>query len=124
MMIVGVLIQGCFIHKKALKYTTSHLEIEQLAKHTYVHRSYLYDNKWGHVACNGVIYINNGEAIVFDTPVDDSASNELLNWIKQEKGAKTTAVVVNHFHADCLGGLRAFHAAGITSYSNELTRQY
>ena len=30
-------------------------------------------------------------------------------------------VVPTHFHSDCLGGLRAFHEAGIPSIANELT---
>lgn len=30
-------------------------------------------------------------------------------------------MVVNHFHADCLGGLKAFHALGIPSYASKKT---
>lgn len=32
-----------------------------------------------------------------------------------------TAVVVNHFHADCLGGLGEFHRRGITPYASKRT---
>lgn len=116
-----LILQGCFTNKKAL-HKTELLEVEQLSMHTYVHRSFLYDNKWGKVACNGLVYVKDNEAIVFDTPPNDSAAVELIKWIKQYKGATVKAVVVNHFHGDCLGGLGAFHRAGVPSYSNELTR--
>lgn len=116
-----LILQGCFTNKKAL-HKTELLEVEQLGRHTYVHRSFLYDNKWGKVACNGLVYVKGNEAIVFDTPPNDSAAVELIEWIKQYKGATVKAVVVNHFHGDCLGGLSAFHKAGVPSYSNELTR--
>ena len=67
-----------------------------------------------------MVYINNGEAIVFDTPTNDTAATELIEWL-QGKGIKIKAVVVNHFHGDCLGGLKAFHEYGIPSYAHSLT---
>ncbi len=98
----------------------AHNIILPLGAHTYVHRSWLYDNVWGKVPCNGMVYINNKEAIVFDTPTNDTAATELIDWL-QGQGIKIRAVVVNHFHGDCLGGLKAFHDAGIPSYANNLT---
>lgn len=59
-----------------------------------------------------------------DTPPDEQLSRELLGWFTKEfPGIKITAVVVNHFHADCLGGLRVFHEAGIASYANVMTNE-
>lgn len=65
-----------------------------------------------------MIYINEGEALIFDTPVNDSASEELIKWLA---GIKILGVVVSHFHIDCLGGLRAFHHHEIPSHAQKET---
>jgi metallo-beta-lactamase class B len=73
------------------------------------------------VKCNGLIYINDGEAIICDTPTNDEYSAQLLAWLKAaHPSVLVKAVVVNHFHSDCLGGLREFHKAGIKSYGHKL----
>ncbi len=104
-----------------LSYQSETLKIEQVSEHTYMHTSFL--KVYKNYPCNGLIYHNNGEAIVFDTPTDDQASRELLDWIKRELQAEVKAVVINHFHIDCLGGLNEFHKDSITSYANDRTIQ-
>lgn len=68
-----------------------------------------------------MIFIDGKEAIVYDTPIDDIASKELINWLKNEKECTVKAVVATHFHADCVGGLNAFHQEGISSYASSET---
>jgi len=75
------------------------------------------------VACNGLIFIDQGEAAVFDTPTNPDVSKALIQAIETELNAKVKAVVVNHFHEDCLGGLSVFHQQGIPSYANYRTIQ-
>jgi len=104
-------------------YKTPALEIDSIAAHTYVHRTFLSTKEWGKVPCNGAIFVDNSEAIVFDTPPTDSVSVELISWIKNHIRATIKAIVVNHSHDDCLGGLEVFHRAGVPSYSSGLTRQ-
>lgn len=53
-----------------------------------------------------------------DTPTNDSAAAELISWIGQKN---IKAVVITHFHIDCLGGLGEFHANGINSFSTHQT---
>ena len=102
-------------------YSSPTLKVRQLTDHTYQHISYLQTESWGKVGCNGMIYVHKGQAMVFDTPTNDSASVELIGMIRDELEAKVKAVVVNHFHDDCLGGLQAFHDAGIKSYTQAQT---
>ena len=111
----------CFIQPSFAQHRSPRLEIERLTQNTYVHRSFLQTSDWGKVACNGLIYINRGEALIFDSPADEDASAELLSWIQDEMHAKVKGVVINHFHDDCLGGLEVFHKAAIKSYSSRLT---
>jgi metallo-beta-lactamase class B len=112
---------SCAISKQSLDYDSPTLHIHAVTPKTLVHVSYLNTNQWGKVPCNGMIYYNNQEAVVFDTPSNDSASIQLITWVETQLKAKVKAVVINHFHADCLGGLNAFHQRGIPSYANQLT---
>lgn len=102
-------------------YNSETLKIIPVTNNSFVHVSYLETNSYGKVACNGLIYMNEDQAIVFDTPIDDSTSEELIRWITDAKKHKITAIVINHFHDDCLGGLAPFHQQNIPSYANEKT---
>ncbi|WP_149277306.1 subclass B1 metallo-beta-lactamase [Pareuzebyella sediminis] len=102
-------------------YSSETLKIIAISDYSFIHISYLNTVDFGKVACNGLIYMNNGEAIVFDTPIDIETSNELIGWITQCKNHEVSAVVVNHFHDDCVGGLEAFHEKNIPSYANQRT---
>lgn len=116
--ICWLLLFGCSTKKE---YKTDSLEVVPLTSQTYLHISYLQTQDFGRVACNGLIYINKGEAIIFDTPIDDEVSDELINWVEKELEAKVKAVVINHFHNDCLGGINAFHQRNIPSYAHQQT---
>lgn len=102
-------------------YKTTNLEIKQTSLHTYQHISYLSTHDFGSVACNGMAVVNNNEAVIFDTPADDSASTELIQFVTQNLNAKVQAVVPTHFHQDCVGGLAEFKKAGIPIYANNKT---
>jgi metallo-beta-lactamase class B len=102
-------------------YQSESLRIEQLTPHTYVHVSQLIIPDYGSFPCNGMIYVNEGEAMVFDTPIGDTIAAELITWLREDMQLEVKGIVVNHFHDDCLSGLAAFHQAGIPSYANEQT---
>ncbi len=68
-----------------------------------------------------MLFFNGDEAIVIDTPTNDIASSELIGWIQKIQNKKIKAVVVNHFHVDCLGGLSEFHKNNIASYASNRT---
>ena len=107
----------------AQDYQSETLKIKSLTPKTFIHKSYLNVMGFGKVTCNGMVYVSEGEAIVFDTPTTDSTAHELIGWIENRMNARIIAIVVSHFHDDCLGGLKAFHEAGIESYANNLTIQ-
>lgn len=112
-----------FAHAQALENISPRLDIVRLNPHLIQHISYINYNN-AQVPCNGLVYINNGEAVVMDTPVDDSASEDLLGWLAAAyPGIKVKALIVNHFHNDCLGGIRAFHKRGIASYAQKKGRR-
>lgn len=95
------------------------LKIVPLSNQVYLHQSWAFYPSFGKVQCNGLLYINKNEAVLMDTPDADSLSLILLDWIEKEKNAKLKAVIINHHHSDCLGGLNTFHEAGIPSYATK-----
>ncbi len=99
------------------------LSITAIGPQVYVHVSYLKTESFGKVACNGLVYLDRGEALIVDAPANNAASRELLHWITRTAKAQPKAVIINHFHEDCLGGLPALHEAGVASYAFAKTCQ-
>jgi metallo-beta-lactamase class B len=101
---------------------TEDLQIIKISENVLMHVSFMHTEKFGKVGCNGVIYMNSNEAVFLDTPNDEKQTRQLLDWFSENyPEAIIKGVVINHFHEDCLGGLRLFHEAGIKSYSHQLT---
>lgn len=111
----------CKSNKKAAAYSTDSLKIVALSENSFRHISYLQTPSSGKVACNGYILMNQGEAMVFDTPSDAETTRELLRWLESTKGQKVMGLVVNHFHVDALGGITEFHEKGIATYAHTKT---
>lgn len=99
------------------------LEIVKLSENNYQHISYLKLKQSSFYPCNGYVYISDGEAIVFDSPVDETSASQLIDFLKNELHVTIKGVVVNHFHADAAGGLNAFAKANIPSYASSKTAQ-
>lgn len=110
-----------FAQQNELVYNSETLQIEKISPNTFVHISYLNTDDFGKVGCNGMIVINGGEALVFDTPATNEASLELINWLEKDQKIKLKGVVATHFHWDCVGGLNEFHAKEIPSYASDKT---
>ncbi|HQQ96289.1 MAG TPA: subclass B1 metallo-beta-lactamase [Cyclobacteriaceae bacterium] len=102
-------------------YRTEKLIIKKLAKATYQHISFLNSHDFGRVECNGMIVVDNNEAILFDTPVDDGAALELIRFLSDSMKMKLVGVVPTHFHEDCVGGMEAFNQRGIAGYASKRT---
>ncbi|MEN9549210.1 MAG: subclass metallo-beta-lactamase [Bacteroidota bacterium] len=103
------------------KYQSTKLTITQIAEHSYLHTSYLQTNDFGYVPCNGLLVKSQNEAIIFDTPTNDSAAQELITFIQENLKCKINAVIPTHFHDDCLGGLSAFTNHHLPSFANTKT---
>ena len=113
---------GCTPHRPAAAdYRTETLQVDPITEHTYRHLTYLDTESFGKVPCNGLIVVDDGEAVIFDTPATDATSAELIDYIETNMNATVKAVVATHFHDDCTGGLAAFHRRGIPSYGLQET---
>lgn len=116
-----LLLTQCKNVDNSIPYESENLRIEQLSKNVFLHISYLKTNDFGKVKCNGAIFRSEDEVIIFDTPTNDLASDELINWVQKELNSQITAVVPTHFHDDCLGGIASFDKQGIKSYAHNKT---
>ncbi|WP_460189587.1 subclass B1 metallo-beta-lactamase [Urechidicola sp. KH5] len=117
----ALLFQSCIKDKITYAYKSDTLKIIQLSEKVYQHTSYLKTQSFGNVPCNGMLVIDQNQAIVVDTPTDDAVTVELMNWLQVLNNYEIKAVVATHFHEDCLGGLNAFHQEQIPSYASNKT---
>ena len=99
-------------------YISDNIVIKKLTKNTYLHTSFLKTKEYGSVPCNGVIIVEDGEAIVIDTPIDSVSTEELINFIHTQLNANITIVIPTHYHIDCIGGLDVFLADETTTVAS------
>lgn len=111
------------VPENELSYRSELLTVRQLGPNSFMHTSFLRTDDFGTVPCNGLVVRNGMEAVVFDTPTNDSSAAELIRWVQDTLQCRIIAVVPTHFHDDCLGGLQAFHDRSIPSYASERTRE-
>lgn len=102
---------------------SSDLKIQQLTPNCMLYTAYLDIPRYGHVGANGLIYKNENQVILFDTPWNGNQTEDLVKWITDSLQAEITAVIVNHWHEDCMGGLQYFLDNKIPCYANELTKE-
>lgn len=99
------------------------VEIIKITDNVYMHVSYLEVEGWGRVASNGMIYVNGNSAALFDTPMAEKPTRELVAWINDSLNTEIELFVPNHWHDDCLGGYGCLKEQGVKSYAYELTVQ-
>lgn len=100
---------------------TDDLFLFKISEHVYIHTSYYEYEVYGRIASNGMIYTDNEEALLFDTPVTDSLTEILCDYITGSMKLRIKAFVPNHWHNDCAGGIAHIKKAGIPSYANQKT---
>lgn len=93
---------------------SENLILHQTSEHTYVHT---------HKNNNGLVFISDGEAIIVSTPDSDLETQNLINWVKDEKKAKIVGYVIDRWHPDAMEGLDVVQRNGIKNYAHELTRE-
>jgi metallo-beta-lactamase class B len=99
------------------------IELIKLSENAYVHVSYSSLPNFGRFPSNGLVFINGGEAFLFDTPVTDSLTKDLVSWITDSMNVKIVGFVPNHWHEDCMGGLSYLQDQNIVSYANQMTKE-
>jgi metallo-beta-lactamase class B len=105
---------------QTLKVSTN-VELIQISANAYMHVSYTDMPSYGRVASNGLLFVNGNEAFLFDTPMTDSLTMDLVSFIRDSMKLKIAGFVPNHWHIDCMGGLGFLQDQKIESYANRMT---
>jgi len=108
------------IDHKTIK-VSNDIELIELSENAWVHVSYASLPGFSRFASNGLILVNGREAFLFDTPVTDSLTMNLVSWLNDTMKLKVVGFVPNHWHNDCMGGLRFLQNQKIESYANQMT---
>jgi len=74
------------------------LELLKISENSYIHISYHDLENAPHFPANGLIYINNGKAIIIDTPWTDELTKTLTKWLKDSLEVIVEGVIVTHWH--------------------------
>lgn len=97
------------------------MEVIRLSQRAYLHVSRHETPPFGLVSANGVILVDKGEALLFDTPWTEAQTQALLDWIENALHARITAFVPNHWHKDAMGGLPVVLRRGVPVYAHDAT---
>lgn len=100
--------------KGQVRQVSENLNLIKLSAQTYMHSC---ENN------NGLVYINNKEAIIISTPDSDQETQNLIDWVRNEGKAKIVGYVIDRWHPDAMEGLDVVKQNHIKSYAYELTRQ-
>jgi metallo-beta-lactamase class B len=97
------------------------IELIEISENAFIHVSYSELPNLGRFPSNGLIYMDNGKAYLFDTPMTDTLTKELVKWIKDSLKLEIVGFIPNHWHDDCMGGLSYLKSVGVNSYANQMT---
>ncbi len=97
------------------------IELVRLSDNVYLHVSVSEMPSFGRVSSNGLILIDKDSAFLFNTAANDSLTALLVSWMETQMGLKVVGFVPNHWHQDCMGGLRYLQGRHVKSYANQRT---
>ena len=97
------------------------IELVKISDNAYMHISYFELQKYGRIGANGLIFINDSKAFLFDSPWNDSLTKDLISWIADSMKIEVVGFVPNHWHGDCMGGIGYLQKQNIETYANQMT---
>ncbi len=114
--ILVILLLGCSRSSSCFLCESSNLKIEKIGEHIYKHVSFI-NYKGNSVGCNGVFSIFGENTVILDSPTDDLATLELLDYIEVNFHPNRIVAISNHFHVDCTRSFKAMLDRGKVIYT-------
>lgn len=118
---VTLLLLFCTVSIGAAQTIDKNLQISKLSDNTYLYTAWADVGTWGRVGSNGLIVVDGSSAFLFDTPMHEEHTVQLVEWVESNLKVKIVGFVAGHWHSDCVGGLDFLNRRGVASYSNRLT---
>ncbi|MBN2275835.1 MAG: subclass B1 metallo-beta-lactamase [Bacteroidales bacterium] len=97
------------------------IELIKISENAYVHVSYYDMPGYGRSSANGLVFINEDEAFLFDSPWTDSLTMDLYCFLRDSMKIQITGFIPNHWHIDCMGGLAYLQTQEVESYAHQMT---
>ena len=97
------------------------IQLQRIDDAIYVHITWDEAAPYGRFSSNGMILIKDGQALMIDTPMDNEKTERLVTFVRDSLSADVTALIIGHFHGDCMGGLDYLQGIGVKSIANALT---
>ncbi len=97
------------------------IQLIQINDSIFIHTSWYQTQNFGKVPANGLIIVENGQAIMVDTPWDNEMTKQLTEFIEDSLKVKLVKFIAGHYHEDCIGGLEYLQNRGVESIANSMT---
>lgn len=97
------------------------IELIMLSENAYVHVTTADMPPFGRFPSNGLLLKDGIKAILFDTPVTDSLTEQLIDYVKDSLKLQVVSFAPNHWHNDCMGGLKYLQSINVETYGNKQT---
>ena len=68
-----------------------------------------------------LVRVGGNDFILCDTPIENTGSQALVEWIREKYGDVNLTVINCHYHIDCLGGNHYMLSQGFKVYATEMT---
>jgi metallo-beta-lactamase class B len=102
-------------------YVSKDIELVKISANSLIHISYFESPQFGRFPSNGLILVDEQKAFLFDTPMTEELTKELVSYLQDSMGIKIVGFIPNHWHDDCMGGLSYLQTLEIESYANKMT---
>jgi Zn-dependent hydrolases, including glyoxylases len=89
------------------------IQLRMLIPGVYLHQSFMNVPSWGRVGANGLVVVSGNEALLIDTPWNDSLTSMLCRWGDDNLHVKVVKAIAGNFHDDCMGGFDYLNAQGV-----------
>ena len=97
------------------------IQLIHLKDSVFVHVTWENSEQFGRFPSNGLIIIKNGEAVMVDTPMNNTNTRILTEYVEDKFSVKMVKLIVGHYHNDCMGGLEYMQTRGIESVANAMS---
>src|SRR4030042_3194705 len=68
-----------------------------------------------------LVRVGDKDFVLADTPIENTGSEALVEWMRKEFGDIKLTVINCHFHIDCLGGNHYMINQGFPVYASDMT---
>lgn len=99
------------------------IELTKINDSFYVHTSWYKTETFGRVPSNGLLLVENGKALIIDTPMDDSLTSQLYDYLLDSMNVTVETFIAGHSHNDCMGGIDFLHTKNVNSIALDLTNE-